>query len=83
MQLPGYQGGSMHMRNLPRWEVQPETLIRLTAFGEGEAWVYQYHPSLWRVAVKRIMDDFRREKIPEAAASGLVSMIASGATHAH
>ena len=73
----------MHMHRLPRWEVQPETHIRLTAFGDGEAWVYQYPPSLWRVAVKRIMDDFRREKIPEAAASGLVSMIASGAPNAH
>lgn len=70
------------MRRVPRWQMS-ETLVRLTAYGEGETWVYQYPPELWRVAVKRIMSDLARDKIPEAAASGLVSMIATGDRHAH
>lgn len=69
---------------MPRWEMPgTRTVIRITAIGDNEAWCYSFPPELWRVAVKRIMADMRDEKVPEAAASGLVSMIAQGMTHAH
>lgn len=69
---------------MPRWEMpRNQTVVRITAVGDDEAWCYTFPPELWRVAVKRIIADMRKEKLPEAAASGLVSMIAEGMSHAH
>lgn len=63
---------------LPRRTVQTKTLIRLTAFSEDEAWVYQFPPAEWPDAVRRIMSDCKREKLPDEAAGGLLELIAEG-----
>lgn len=54
------------------------TIVRVTANGYGHTWVYQFPPSLWRTAVKRIMEDMRRGSLPDEAAGGLLEMIAEG-----
>lgn len=62
---------------MSRWKV-PGAIVRVTARGHGHTWVYQFPPSLWRAAVKRIMDDMRAGALPDEAAGGLLEMIAEG-----
>lgn len=54
------------------------SIVRVTARGAGHTWIYQFPPSLWRDAVKRIMEDMRRGSLPDEAAGGLLEMIAEG-----
>ena len=56
-----------------------ESLVRVSAYGPTEAWVYTYRPDDWPRAVKRILFDLRKERLPETAAIGLVQMVANGA----
>jgi hypothetical protein len=65
---------------MPRWKV-PETIVRVTAQGFGETWVYQFPPDDWRDAVKKIMEDMRKGAIPDEAAGGLLELIAEGVKH--
>jgi hypothetical protein len=53
-------------------------VIRLIAFGLEEAWVYQFPPEEWPDAVRRIMSDTRKGKLPDEAAGGMLEMIAEG-----
>lgn len=66
----------MHISN--RVKVS-ETLVRVSAYGPHEAWIYHYPPSLWTKAVGRILKDLQKNKLPESAAIGLIQMVASGA----
>lgn len=50
--------------------------IRVTAATPEEAWVYQFPPEKWTDAVRRIMADTRKGKIPDEAAGGLLELIA-------
>lgn len=63
---------------MSRWKM-PQTLIRVTAKGFGQTWIYQFPPSLWRSAVKQIMADVRAGNLPDEAAGGLLEVIAEGA----
>lgn len=54
-----------------RWGV-----MRLTASDGREYWVYQFPMSEWKVAIRRIMYDVHRARLPETAAGGLLSIIA-------
>lgn len=56
----------------------PSSIIRLTAQGFGQTWVYQFPPSLWRKAVRKIMADMRDGALPDVAAGGLLELIAEG-----
>lgn len=62
---------------MSRWNM-PETLIRLKAEGFGQTWIYQFPPSLWRDAVKKIMADMRQGMLPDVAAGGLLELISEG-----
>lgn len=66
----------MHISN--RVKVN-ETLVRISAYGSKEAWVYHYPPGLWQKAIRRILWDLKHGKLPETAAIGLIQMVASGA----
>lgn len=65
-------------RRLPGRKVSEKAVIRLTAFGDNEAWVYQFPPAEWPDAVRRIMADTRKGKLPDEAAGGMLEMIAEG-----
>jgi hypothetical protein len=54
------------------------SIVRVTASGDGHTWIYQFPPSLWRAAVKRVMEDMRAGSLPDKAAGGLLEMIAEG-----
>ena len=54
----------------------PSPLIRVTANDGKECWGYQFPMNLWRDAVRRVMPDMRAGKLPDAAAGGLLEMIA-------
>ena len=56
----------------------PQTVLRLKAKGFGHTWLYQFPHDQWRDAVRRIMADMRSGKLPDAAAGGLLEMIAEG-----
>ncbi len=62
---------------MSRWQM-PHTLTRVTAKGFGQTWIYQFPPSLWRAAVKKIMADVRAGTLPDEAAGGLLEVIAEG-----
>jgi hypothetical protein len=62
---------------MPRWQVS-RTLIRVTARGRGHTWIYQFPPTHWQAAVKKIMADLRAGSLPDDAAGGLLELIAEG-----
>jgi len=62
---------------LPRWTM-PKTIVRVKAQGLGHTWIYQFPPSQWRTAVKKIMADARAGSLPDEAAGGLLELIAEG-----
>jgi hypothetical protein len=62
---------------MSRWQV-PRTVIRLTANGLGQTWIYQFPPDEWRTVVRKIMADTRAGGLPESAAGGLLELIAEG-----
>ncbi len=63
---------------LPGWAVHRKEVIRLAAYSAKEAWVYQFPPEEWADAVRRIMADTRKGKLPDEAAGGMLEMIAEG-----
>lgn len=63
---------------LPRWAVRSKTVIRVTAFADNEAWIYQFPPAEWGDAVRRIMRDTKLGRLPDEAAGGLLELIAEG-----
>lgn len=69
----------MQEEGVPRWQMS-DTLVRVSAIGDGQTWVYQYPPALWRQAVKRIMEDVRTQKLPDLAAIGLLQVVVNGVT---
>lgn len=56
-----------------------QRLMRVTATDGDEYWVYQYEPGDWRLAVRRVMSDRRRKKLPVMAAAGLIKIIVTEA----
>ena len=56
-----------------------QRLMRVTATDGEEYWVYQYEPEDWRLAVRRVMSDRRRKKLPVMAAAGLIKIIVTEA----
>lgn len=66
-------GVSMH--GAPRWA---ESVIRVGASDGCETWMYQFPAGMWREAVRRIMADTTAGSVPDAAAGGLIEMIAEG-----
>jgi len=50
--------------------------MKLTASDGREFWVYQFPMSEWKVAIRRIMYDVHRARLPETAAGGLLAIIA-------
>jgi hypothetical protein len=52
--------------------------MRVAASDGKETWIYQFPEPLWRDAVRRIMDDVKKDKLPDTAAGGMLEMIAAG-----
>lgn len=52
--------------------------MRVAASDGVETWVYQFPEALWKDAVQRIMFDMKAEKLPDAAAGGMLELIAEG-----
>jgi len=65
-----YGEGSVPFRHMPA------PVIRVSAKDGKECWAYQFPMDLWRDAVRRVMADMRAGKLPDAAAGGLLEMIA-------
>lgn len=65
-------GLSMHRARIT------ERIMRVTATDGHETWIYQFPEPLWKDAVKRIMDDVKKDKLPDLAAGGMLEMIAEG-----
>lgn len=72
----------MQEEGMPRWQMS-NTVIRVSAFGDGQTWVYQYPPYLWHQAARRIMSDLREDKLPTVAAVGLLHAVVNGVTQAN